>query len=73
MRDGPLAGLAQINTIMTGGNLAEYHLAHAARADLYRRLERTAEARTAYAQALTFTQQEPERRYLERRLSDLVD
>lgn len=71
MRDGPEAGLALVDAIFTQGNLADYHLAHAARADLYRRLGRTAEARRAYQQALDLTRQEPERRFLERRLAQL--
>ena len=71
MRDGPEAGLALIDAILARGELADYHLAYAARADLYRRLGRTAEARAAYQRALALTQQEPERRFLERRLNDL--
>ena len=73
MRDGPAAGLALIDQIMTDGTLADYHLAHAARADLYRRLGNITAARAAYVHALTLTQQEPERRYLERRLQALAD
>ena len=72
MRDGPLAGLALIDTILARGDLANYYLAHAARAELCRRLGRTAEARAAYQRALRLTQQEPERRFLERRMGDLV-
>jgi RNA polymerase sigma-70 factor (ECF subfamily) len=71
MRDGPEAGLALVDDILARGDLAEYHLAHAARADLCRRLERTAEARASYQRALDLTRQEPERRFLERRLSEL--
>jgi RNA polymerase sigma-70 factor (ECF subfamily) len=71
MRDGPLAGLALIDAILARGDLADYHLAHAVQADMYRRLGRTAEAQAAYQRALGLTQQEPERRFLERRLSDL--
>jgi RNA polymerase sigma-70 factor (ECF subfamily) len=71
MRDGPAAGLALIDAILAHGDLLEYHLAHAARADLCRRLGRTAEARASYEQALNLTQQEPERRFLERRLAEL--
>jgi RNA polymerase sigma-70 factor (ECF subfamily) len=67
MRDGPEAGLSLIDTILASGQLKNYHLAHAARADLCRRLGRVAEARTSYQQALSLTQQEPERRFLERR------
>jgi RNA polymerase sigma-70 factor, ECF subfamily len=71
MRDGPDAGLALIEGILTRGDLADYHLAHAARADLCRRAGRTAEARTSYQMALTLARQEPERRFLERRLTEL--
>ncbi|MCI0429272.1 MAG: RNA polymerase sigma factor [Rhodospirillales bacterium] len=71
MRDGPLAGLVLIDAILARGDLADYHLAHAARADLCRRLGRTAEARSSYARALGLTKQEPERRFLERRLREL--
>lgn len=73
MRDGPSAGLALIDAILTRGDLGDYHLAHAARADLCRRLGRTAEARVAYERALGLTRQEPERRFLERRLGELLD
>ncbi|HSK96123.1 MAG TPA: hypothetical protein VK891_05845, partial [Euzebyales bacterium] len=73
MRDGPQAGLALIEAILEGGDLAAYHLAHGARADLYRRLGRTAQARAAYRTALELTQQDPERRFLERRLRELGD
>ncbi|HEY3196577.1 MAG TPA: RNA polymerase sigma factor [Nitrospirales bacterium] len=71
MRDGPMAGLTLIDAILARGDLAKYHLAHSARADLCRRLGRTAEARASYERALSLTQQEPERRFLERRLSEL--
>jgi len=71
MRDGPEAGLGLVDAIFARGDLANYHLAHAARADLFRRLGRTAEARAAYERALGLTQQEPERRFLQRRLSEL--
>ncbi|MBC7839194.1 MAG: RNA polymerase sigma factor [Nitrospiraceae bacterium] len=71
MRDGPLAGLDLINGILARGELENYHLAHAARADLCRRLGRTAEARVSYEKALSLTQQKPERRFLERRLVEL--
>jgi RNA polymerase sigma-70 factor (ECF subfamily) len=71
MRDGPAAGLALIDTILGGGDLSDYHLAHAARADLCRRLGRIAEARDSYERALSLTEQEPERRFLERRLAEL--
>jgi RNA polymerase sigma-70 factor (ECF subfamily) len=73
MRDGPAAGLALIDAILGRGDLAGYHLAHAARAELCRRLGMTAEARASYQRALALAQQEPERRYLERRLRDLPD
>jgi len=73
MRAGPLAGLDLIDAILARGELENYHLAHAARADLCRRLGQTAEARASYEQALSLTQQEPERRFLERRLSELPD
>jgi len=73
MRDGPAAGLALIDTILARGDLGNYHLAHSARADLLRRLGRAAEARAAYEQALALTQQEPERRFLQRRLAELGD
>jgi RNA polymerase sigma-70 factor (ECF subfamily) len=71
MRDGPLAGLALVDAILARGDLQDYHLAHSARADLCRRLGRTAEARAAYARALDLTRQEPERRFLEGRLREL--
>ena len=71
MRDGPEAGLAQIDAVLAHGELANYYLAHSARADMYRRLGRTAEARSAYEKALALTQQEPERQFLARRLEEL--
>ena len=71
MRDGPLEGLLLIDTILTRGELGNYHLAHAARADFCRRLGRTTEARASYERALGLTLQEPERRFLEKRLSEL--
>jgi len=73
MRDGPVAGLALIDAILARGDLGNYHLAHSARADLCRRLGRTAEARASYELALGLTRQEPERRFLERRLGELLD
>ncbi len=73
MRDGPAAGLELIDAILARGELTGYHLAHAARADLCRRLGRTAEARASYQQALALARQEPERRFLERRLRELPD
>jgi RNA polymerase sigma-70 factor, ECF subfamily len=71
MRDGPEAGLAQIDAVMEHGELANYYLAHAARADMYRRLGRTAEARSSYEKALALTQQEPERQFLQERIRQL--
>jgi RNA polymerase sigma-70 factor (ECF subfamily) len=71
MRDGPLAGLELIDSIMAEGQLADYHLAHAARADMCRRLGRSADARESYQKALALARQEPERRFLERRLREL--
>jgi len=71
MRDGPLAGLELIDTILARGDLGHYHLAHAARAELCRRLGRTAEAREAYQRAIELARQEPERRFLRKRLNDL--
>jgi RNA polymerase sigma-70 factor (ECF subfamily) len=73
MRDGPAAGLALIDAILARGDLADYHLAHSARAELCRRLGRTAEARASYERALALAVQEPERRLLERRLGSLLD
>jgi RNA polymerase sigma-70 factor (ECF subfamily) len=71
MRDGPEAGLALVDAIMANGDLSDYRLAHAARADLCRRLGKKTDARIAYEQALALTQQEPERRFIERRLAEL--
>ncbi len=71
MRDGPVAGLDLIDALLARGDLADYHLAHSARADLCRRLGRTTEAQTSYERALGLTKQEPERRFLERRLAEL--
>jgi RNA polymerase sigma-70 factor (ECF subfamily) len=71
MRDGPAAGLALIDAILERGDLEDYHLAHSARAELCRRLGRTADARASYARALGLTRQEPGRRFLLRRLSEL--
>jgi RNA polymerase sigma-70 factor (ECF subfamily) len=73
MRDGPSAGLVLVDAIFARGDLTNYHLAHSVRADLCRRLGRTAEARASYERALSLTQQEPERRFLEGRLSELAD
>ena len=71
MRDGPAVGLTLIDTILAHSDLSNYYWAYAARADLYRRLGRTAEARAAYLEALTFVHQKPERRFLERRVATL--
>ena len=71
MQDGPEAGLVLIDAILARGELRDYHLAHAARADLYRRLGNTTKARAAYEQALSLTNRMPERRFLERRLREL--
>ena len=71
MRDGPAAGLAQVEAILARGELKDYHLAHAARADLCRRLGRRAEARASYERALALARQEPERRFIRQRLGEL--
>jgi RNA polymerase sigma-70 factor (ECF subfamily) len=76
MRDGPEAGLAHIDAVLEPssgkqGELANYYLAHSARADMYRRLGRTAEARASYEKALALTQQEPERQFLQERIRQL--
>jgi RNA polymerase sigma-70 factor (ECF subfamily) len=71
MCDGPQAGLAQIDAVLEEGELADYYLAHAARADMCRRLGRTAEARASYERALALTQQEPERHFLQARIHQL--
>jgi RNA polymerase sigma-70 factor, ECF subfamily len=71
MRDGSEAGLKLVDAILARGDLENYHLAHSARADLCRRLGRAEEARASYERALTLTRQEPERRFLERRLEEL--
>jgi RNA polymerase sigma-70 factor (ECF subfamily) len=71
MRDGPAAGLDLIDTILSSGELGDYHLAHSARADLCRRLGKTSEARASYTRALELAKQEPARRFLERRLKEL--
>ncbi|MBW4459047.1 MAG: RNA polymerase sigma factor [Nodosilinea sp. WJT8-NPBG4] len=72
MRDGPQAGLQLLDEILAEGDLAHYHLAHAARADLCRQLGETAEAKASYQRALDLVKQEPERRFLESRLRELV-
>jgi RNA polymerase sigma-70 factor, ECF subfamily len=71
MRDGPEAGLERVDRILDGGELESYHLAHAARADLLRRIGRTDAAREAYSRALELARQEPERRLLAKRLAEL--
>jgi RNA polymerase sigma-70 factor (ECF subfamily) len=71
MRDGPAAGLALVDALLGRGELADYALAHSARAELCRRLGRIADARTAYERALVLTRQEPQRRFLTSRLNDL--
>jgi RNA polymerase sigma-70 factor (ECF subfamily) len=71
MRDGPTAGLALIDGILARGDLSDYQLAHSARADLCRRLGQTDQARASYERALALTLQEPQRRFLERRLAEL--
>jgi RNA polymerase sigma-70 factor (ECF subfamily) len=71
MRDGPSTGLALVDALLAGGKLGHYHLLYSVRADLCRRLGRMEEARAAYAQALAETRQEPERRFLERRLREV--
>jgi RNA polymerase sigma-70 factor, ECF subfamily len=72
MRDGPAAGLALIDAILARGDLRDYRFAHAARADMCRRLGRASDARVSYERALALTRQEPERRFLERRLAALA-
>jgi RNA polymerase sigma-70 factor, ECF subfamily len=71
MCDGPEAGLTNIDAVLEQGELANYYLAHSARADMYRRLGRTAEARASYEKALALTQQEPERQFLQERIRQL--
>jgi len=73
MRDGPEAGLQLIEALLARGELRDYHLAHAARADLLRRLGRAQQAREAYRRALELARQEPERRFLQRRLREVTD
>jgi RNA polymerase sigma-70 factor (ECF subfamily) len=71
MVEGPAVGLRLIDAILERGELTDYYLAHSARADLCRRLGRSVEARASYERALALTKQEPERRFLERRLREL--
>src|SRR5574338_68502 len=73
MRDGPAAGLVLVEAILARGELTDYHLAHAARAEFHRRLGQAGEARAAYEQALALVRQAPERRFLERRLAELAN
>jgi RNA polymerase sigma-70 factor (ECF subfamily) len=73
MRDGPLAGLELVDGILAHGDLCDYHVAHVVRADLCRRLGRTAEARASYKRALRLTRQEPERRFLQSRVGELSE
>jgi RNA polymerase sigma-70 factor (ECF subfamily) len=71
MRDGPEAGLAHLDAVLEQGELSNYYLAHSARAEMYRRLGRTAEAKSSYEKALALTQQEPERQFLQERIRQL--
>lgn len=71
MRDGPLAGLQQVERILARGELLEYHLAHSAQGEFCRQLGRVEEARAAYEKALSLTQQAPEKHFLEKRLAEL--
>ncbi|MHA5641631.1 RNA polymerase subunit sigma-24, partial [Pseudomonas aeruginosa] len=71
MRDGVEVGLAAVDALLARGELADYHLAHSARADFCRRLGRRREAREAYRAALALARQEPERRFIEQRLREL--
>ncbi|MDO1451910.1 RNA polymerase sigma factor [Rhodocytophaga aerolata] len=71
MHKGPEAGLQQINAILERGKLNDYHLAHAARAELYRKIGYTNQARASWERALALAQQDPERRFIERKLKEL--
>ncbi|HVJ80907.1 MAG TPA: hypothetical protein VNC50_07530, partial [Planctomycetia bacterium] len=71
MRDGPEAGLVLIDAILERGDLADYHRAHAARAELCRRAGRMSDARDSYERAIALAKQEPERRFLAQRLSEI--
>jgi len=73
MRDGPAAGLRLVDDLLAHGELRDYHLSHAARADLLRQLARIDEARSAYRVALQLARLEPERRFLQQRLDELGD
>ncbi len=70
-RDGPEAGLKHIEALLEDGELVNYYLAHSARAEMYRRLGRTLEARSSYEKALALTKQEPERQFLQERIRQL--
>ncbi|MCC6989249.1 MAG: RNA polymerase subunit sigma-24, partial [Acidobacteria bacterium] len=72
MADGPAAGLALVDALLAQGALASYHFAHAARADLCRRLGHVEDARESYTRALALAKQAPERRFLERRIASLT-
>ena len=72
MRDGPATGLELVDALLARGELAQYHLAHATRADFCRRLGRNADARVSYQRALAFAKQEPEQRFLRQRLMELT-
>ena len=72
MRDGPRAGAEAIEALLARGELDGYHLAHAARGDMYRRLGDAAQARASYERALTLARQASERRFLERRIAELA-
>jgi len=73
MRDGPAKGLELVNALLKRGELAQYHLAHATQADFYRRLDMKTDARASYERALALAKQEPERRFLEKRLAELLE
>ncbi len=73
MRDGPAAGLKLVDALLERGQLQDYHLAHSARADMYRRLGRYQDARQAYARALELAKLEPERNFLRERLRECID
>jgi RNA polymerase sigma-70 factor, ECF subfamily len=72
MRSGPAKGLELVDALLERGELAQYHLAHATRADFCRRLDRKTDARASYQRALALAKQEPERRFLEKRLAELL-
>jgi RNA polymerase sigma-70 factor (ECF subfamily) len=71
MRDGPQTGLQLVDSLLERGNLRHYHLAHAAKADLHRRLQQYADARTAYREAFKLAQQDVEKRFLQKRLEEI--